>query len=145
VCIIVMAICMLIFGLIAIVRGQFVLTRAKVVRGVPARIIGVILLLPVPLWLGGALLLGAFYALQGKQPRPEDLEGPATLLTVGSCVGCMVIAVIIGLATAQPMKKKRLPDDLGEDYDRRFGEDDYRPGEGPEPDGLRPPEDRIRE
>jgi uncharacterized membrane-anchored protein len=144
-CTIVMSIAMLIFGIIALVRGQFTLTRTKVVSGVPARVIGVILLLPLPMMLVGGMLIGVFYAMQGKQPRPEDIQGPAVLLEVGVVLGSMLIAVVIGLATAGPPQRRRLPFELEEEYDRRFHEDDYVGGDRPDPDGLRPPEDRIRE
>jgi hypothetical protein len=138
-----MSIAMLIFGIIALVRGQFTLTRTKVVSGVPARVIGVILLLPLPLMLAGGLLIGVVLGMQGKQPRPEDIQGPAVLLEVGIILGCMLIAVIIGAVTARPPKRRRLPDDLDEDYDRRFREEDR--GDDEPRRGVGPPEDGIRE
>lgn len=39
---------MLIFGIITLIRGRFLLFRTKEVRGWPARAIGVILILPMP-------------------------------------------------------------------------------------------------
>ena len=45
----ILAIGMLIAGIVALIRGKFQLTKASVVEGVPARIIGVIFLLPLPL------------------------------------------------------------------------------------------------
>jgi hypothetical protein len=50
-----------IFGLIALIRGEFSLTRSRVVRSGPARIIGALLLLPLLLGTVGAFALGAVY------------------------------------------------------------------------------------
>jgi hypothetical protein len=144
-CTIVMGLGMLIFGIIALVRGQFTLTRTKVVSGVPARIIGFILLLPLPLMLASGLLIGVFYVMRGKQPRPEELQGVGAVMELGIIFLCFLAAVIVGAATARPPKHRRVPDDLDEDYDSRFREDDYRRPERPDRDALRPPEDGIRE
>lgn len=142
-CGLVMEVCMLIFGIIALVRGNFTLTRNKVVTGAPARIIGVILILPLPLALLAGLLIGVYFGMQGR--RPQDIQSIAIPVELGIILGCMLLAVVIGLATGHPPQRRRVPDDLDEEYDRRFREDDYAGGERPDPDGLRPPEDRIRE
>jgi hypothetical protein len=144
-CTIVTGLAMLVFGIIALVRGRFTLTRTKVVSGVPARIIGVILLMPLPLMLASGLLLGVIYGIQGKQPRAEDLQGIGAVLELGIIFLCFLAAVIVGVATARPPTRRRVPDELDDDYDRRFQEDDY-----PQPDrrdrgALRPPDDGIRE
>ena len=143
-CTLVMAIAMLVFGIIALVRGQFTLTRNKVVTGVPARIIGFILLLPLPLMLASGLLIGIVFGIQGKQPRMQDIQGTAVLLEIGIILGRMLIAVVIAAVTARPPKRRRMPDDLDEDYDRRFREEDRR-DDRPDRDAPRPPEDGIRE
>jgi hypothetical protein len=76
-CTIVMGLGMLIFGIIALVRGQFTLTRTKVVSGVPARIIGFILLLPLPLMLASGLLIGVFYVMRGSSRGPRSYRASA--------------------------------------------------------------------
>jgi hypothetical protein len=155
-CTFVMGIGMLVFGIIALVRGQFSLTRTKVVTGVPARIIGLILLLPLPLMLVGGLLIGIVYAAQGKQPTADDLRGVGIVLELGVILTCFLVAVIIAGATAQPPKRRRPRDDEDEeDRDeeprpRRYAEDEEdqpRRRRADEDEGPRPrrPDDRYRE
>ena len=66
---------LLILGIIVLIKGQVMLTRTKEVRGTPARVIGVLLILPLPLGFLAGLLLGAFYVAQGKPVTESEIQG----------------------------------------------------------------------
>ena len=104
-CGIVMLVCMLIFGLIALVRGRFLLTRATEVRGVPARIIGVVLILPFPLTFAAGIVWGAILLAQGKTAQVSDAQGAAWFLQFGIVAICILTVVVIALATGKPIPK----------------------------------------
>jgi len=105
---------MLIFGIIALVKGKFSLTGSRVVRKVPARIIGVILLLPLIIGQGVAFTIGFVkgveVAAQGKQFTWEDamhLQG-LLLLVNGIVTGVSLVAALgIAIGTAKPPRSKR--------------------------------------
>jgi len=113
VCTIVLEIGMLIMGIVALVKGKISLTANRVVYGIPARIIGALLMLPLPLVFGGVMVLGVFMAAQGKPVDRENLRPPAAIMEISILVIIGITVVVIGLATAgkPPRKKKRLPRD----------------------------------
>ena len=55
----------LIFGIIALATGEFKLTRKRVVTGDSARMVGVMLVLPLPLSLAAGLAMGAMFRRAG--------------------------------------------------------------------------------
>jgi hypothetical protein len=136
-------IAMLVFGIIALVKGKFSLTGSRVVRAVPARIIGVILLLPLVIGQGVSLAVITIQvsklAAQGKQMSYEEgwqegmrLSGPLTLVN-GIITGvCLFAALGIAIGTAKPPKSKRrrIREEEYDDYEdtrprrRRIEEDD---------------------
>jgi hypothetical protein len=134
----------LIFGIIALVKGEFKLSANRVVRSGPARLIGVLLLLPLLFGTGGEAVFGGLLAAraiqQGKQFDPQDVKGatPTLLLIHGLGGGLpLLIALIVALATASPPRRPRRDDYDDDDYD-----DDDRPrrrrprdGEGEDEDG----------
>jgi hypothetical protein len=115
---------MLIFGIIALVTGKFTLTRNKVVRGVPARIIGVILVLAFPLAILVLMAIGAVFVAQG-QPiiMGSKAQLTMTLVEAGIIVGCFLIALVIAAMTAGPpertIRRRRRRDPEDEDEDER--------------------------
>jgi hypothetical protein len=160
---------MLVFGIIALVKGKFSLTRSRVVHKVPARIIGVILVLP--LIIGQGVSFAVIFidiskeAARGKQmtfqegfQEGEKLSGPLVLVN-GIVTGvCMGAALVIALATARPPKKRRRIAEDEEDYDdrprrrRRRDEEEYedegrrgRDEEDEPPRRRRPPDEGFRE
>src|SRR6516162_859822 len=110
---------MLIFGIVALIKGKFSLTRGRVVEGVPARIIGLVLCLPFPLGFVIGLALGIGAAAAGRQIDPMSVMP----LDLGLTLGCLVLAVGIAIATAKPTRSKRLRREEDDDYD----EEDDRP------------------
>lgn len=150
---------LMILGIIVLVKGQVLLTRTKEVRGVPARIIGIIFLLPLPLSFVAGLLLGGFLLAQGKPVNESEIQGPAMILGAAILALCLLTAVGIAVAYAQPVRKQSVDTDVEEmdvpeHYHEHFqAEEDARPA--PRSDGSeatdkppRPsarPDDRIRD
>src|SRR5262245_47678776 len=59
-------IALLVMGLYALFAGKLTLTKQKVVRGTPARLLGILCLLPIPLSLLVGIVLGVGLAVQGQ-------------------------------------------------------------------------------
>jgi hypothetical protein len=147
---------MLIFGIIALVRGRFLLTRAKEVRGLPARLIGVVLLLPWPVALLAGMVLGAIFLAQGKPIDSKDFQLAAQLLGVAIVVLCLLSAIGIAIATAKPIRKHPSKEEQELDLPRRYRDHFQADEEEPAPRSNRedvtgqppkspaPPDDRIQ-
>jgi hypothetical protein len=113
----------LIFGIITLIRGHFLLTRVKEVRGWPARIIGVLLILPFPLSFLVGLVLGATFVAMRKDIGEARLEPAIRFIELGIVALCFFSAIGVALFFAQPVRKKKAkPADVAvpEDYDERF-------------------------
>lgn len=121
----------IIFGIIALVRGQFSLTRTRIVWGVPARIIGFLLCLPLPVSFGIGLLIGIALVAQGKDVRDPAVRAKFWPVDVAVFLFFLVAAGITAFATAQPVKQKRrrrpreeyVHDDEEEDFEEWEEED----------------------
>ena len=114
---------MLIFGIIALVRGRFLLTRAKEVRGWPARIIGVLLIMPFPLSFLVGMVLGGVFVAMGKSVDDQEFRSAASILGFAIVAICFLSAIGIAMFLAEPIRKNRPgQEDLAipADYDERF-------------------------
>ena len=151
---------MLIFGIITLIRGKFTLTRGKEVRGVPARIIGLVLALPFPLSFALIIFAGIALAIVGKPPAEEDLRTMGIVIEVVIVGLCFIAAIGIANVYSQPVSKQRADEnieevDLPERYHEHFqAEEDSRTrprADGPEVTdqpprpSARPEDDRIRD
>jgi hypothetical protein len=114
-------IAMLVMGVIAIVKGQIKLSPRRVVDGVPARVIGVVLIMPLPLALFLGFVVGFGLAAQGKNVDRNTML-IVSPIDIGVVVLALVISLIIGLATSHPVEKRRRREEY-DDYD----DDDERP------------------
>jgi hypothetical protein len=123
----VLEIIMLVMGIVALVRGKIkILTRTGEVQGTPARVAGIVMILPLPLALLVVVAFGAGFAASGK--AAESLESlrfiePALVLI------CLTIAIAI-CAFA-----KKQPPPIPDDHHR------YYQGPGPGPRSLPPEQD----
>lgn len=129
---------LLIFGLVALVRGKFTLSKSKVVEGAAARLLGLLALTPLPLALAVVFLYVAASAPGNPEKFAEDNKLTIALIEAGVVIGIAVLVFGIGAALgkdpaeARRRKKKRRDedDDDEEDYDqprrrsRRDEEDD---------------------
>jgi hypothetical protein len=117
---------MLIFGIIALVKGSFSLTGNKVVSGLPARIIGVILIMPLPISLGVGFIYGLTMAATGQNVRQDSVQGAAIVIELSIMAVCLVAALIVAFANAKPKAKPAsyAPPPLDEAEER--ARDDFR-------------------
>jgi hypothetical protein len=147
-----MEILMLVFGIITLITGKFTVSRGKVVRGVPARSTGLVMILPLPLALGAVVLIGVILVATG-QAADEKMVRLVVTIVEASIVGiCFVIAMIIARVNAEPSDRPRR---RREDYDEGYDREEYdRPDDHDDPDRPRrgsddrihrPPDDRFRE
>jgi hypothetical protein len=122
-------IAMFVFGIITLATGKFTLTRGRVVQGTSARIVGVILLMPLVLGFGGGFVISfikvAQAGAQGQEVDAEqlkkDLETPLLILNAVVTIGSFLLVVVISLVNARPPEPKRRPFD---DFDRTEEEED---------------------
>jgi hypothetical protein len=148
-------------GILAMVRGRMQISKQKIVVGIPARLLGILGLTPLPL----ALLVGVIYTAVSVdvtdpvalQQFTQDNRGAFTLIEVFSClfVGLLlfVIATMVAVSPkeADRWERKRRSvgsyDDESDDRPRRRRrdepEDDDRPRR-PRRDELDDEDDRPR-
>lgn len=145
-CILFLALGMLIFGIITLITGKFQITRNKSAYGAPARIVGVIMLLPLPLFFLTSFLLGVGIAATGGQVNQEDmprLERMLSIVAISLIMGCFGVGLAIALNYGVPTRiQRRARDDDDDDFDDRprrrrrdeEDEDDDRPRRRPRAD-----------
>jgi hypothetical protein len=117
---------MLIFGIIALVKGSFSLTGNKVVSGLPARIVGVILIMPMPISLGVGFVYGLTLAATKQNIRDDSLQGAAIVIELSIMAVCLVTALVVAFANAKPRARPAsyAPPPLDEAEER--ARDDFR-------------------
>jgi hypothetical protein len=125
----------LIFGIISLVTGKFTLSRNKVVRGAPARVVGLLLVLILPVALGLAVVVAAMLMAQGRLPDPA--HPPVIIYAVEPVVfviffsAAIIVAAIYG-GPPQPVYI-RFEEEEDEDFEdrreryRRPSDDELRP------------------
>ena len=147
----------IIFGIVILVKGQVMLTYNRKVYGVPARIIGVILLLPLPLTLFSWMLLGAFNAALDK-PIDEEKIGNSIIISVVAIIAlCLLAVIVIAIVYSEPIRKRRVDDaievvDVPERYSEHFQATEQSPSISradstdttKEPPPIAPPDDSIQ-
>jgi hypothetical protein len=135
----------LVFGLIALIKGEFKLSANRVVSGGAARVVGALLLLSLALGPGGAFMYGFVVgankgmqmAKQGKQQfnqadkaaLEEEIRTPAIIITLAGTAVPLVAALIVAIAASAPVRRPVRDDFEDEDVEdrpprRRNGEDD---------------------
>lgn len=96
---------MLIFGIISLVTGKFTLSRNRVVYGTPARMVGVILLLPIPITVFCAVIVIAAAAFKGNV-NPEKVTSVLIPIELGSVVLCLIAALTVARVYGEPKRSK---------------------------------------
>jgi hypothetical protein len=134
---------MIVLGIKTLSKGQVWFTQSLTVTGPLAKIIGAVLIIPLPVGLCIRLLLEVFFPTRGKYTY--DIHDFADMLELVVGFGCGFLAVLLGLIAQEPARRKR---DLSfdEDADKWFGppaRDDTGPVVPGKETGIRPgPEDQ---
>ena len=103
-------IALLVMGFLALCRGRLTIGKNKVVLGIPARLLGVLALSPLPV----AFVLGIGYVLANAPPGQEEQftdENQTTLMVIEAAVVLSTAAAIYALGTAvavDPAEAERL-------------------------------------
>ena len=87
---------MLVIGIMALIQGKLVLSKTRVVRGTPARLLGAVALLPLPLSLMAGILIGILWVAQGKSPTDATFKGIATGIEAACVLFCLALVYGIG-------------------------------------------------
>src|SRR5688500_8932349 len=92
-------IAMLVIGIYALVTGKLTLSKKKVVQGTPARMIGIIGLLPLPLSFMAGVMYGATMAAQGKD-FTTDKSAQWTMIGIegGITLVAFLLILVLGFA-----------------------------------------------
>jgi hypothetical protein len=137
---------MLIVGITTLVKGTFGVGSRHAAKGVPARIAGAILMLPLPLKFLCGMAIGLALAVQEKQ---VDRNDPVlAYLETGITLGCLVTALVLAGATAKPVgtrDEKEEEMDFDEDDVPPLQRDSYARDEKEGPRQPRPVDERIEE
>jgi hypothetical protein len=115
-------IALLIFGIVTLVKGELKVGGGRVVRGVPARLCGLILFIPLLLGEGFEVVygfrLGLEKGMQGQQMGPEDIkEMTPTFLIVHAIAVAVPLLLIVVIALTQAQSETTFRDRF-EDDDR---------------------------
>jgi hypothetical protein len=112
-----------IFGIMMLITGKMKLSAGRVVEGTPARLLGLLALVPLPL----ALVVGAIYTatvvMQGPNPGAFDLGNRDTIIitvieaviTLGTLAAVLGIGYAVGKAPVD--KRQRLVEEWEDEED----------------------------
>jgi hypothetical protein len=97
-------IAMAIFGIITLVKGKFSLTQNRVVKGIPAYVIGIILTATFPVILCVGFFAGIVMTIlaHGRQPDVQQLKMIGFFLEIGTV---FVISLIVLVLASLSSKK----------------------------------------
>jgi hypothetical protein len=128
-----------IFGMVALVKGQFYLTRNRVVGRAAARVIGLLLMLPLPMHYLARFLLGGLEGKPGARGEEETVE--SILVSIAAFWIPIFLALGIAVMKAERVKKKNLPPEQPY-FDDRGSASSSPPTSVTKEDRIRPPEDK---
>jgi hypothetical protein len=84
---------LLIFGILALVRGTFSVGKEKKVTGWRARVLGLVCLTPFPVAITAGIVIGVMAALNGQgEPDYRVLAGVEVVIVVVICVTVLVLS-----------------------------------------------------
>jgi hypothetical protein len=95
-------------GLLALFVGQVPVTRRRVVRGSAARLVGVILMIPLPLYLAACKQshVSPFGAeAHSLDPLKPEAEGFVRLAGVMAAVGSVLAATVLAIVTSESRRR----------------------------------------
>jgi hypothetical protein len=92
-------IAMLIWGIVVMVTGKLKVSKSKEVRGMAARGLAVIMLIPLPLAFGAGVIYGI---LNANRLRADEALGTLTAIEIVIVLGCALAAIAGGLILGKP-------------------------------------------
>ena len=96
-----------IVGILALIRGKFTVTKKKIVEGIPARLLGVMCLTPIPL----VLLVSIAYVAISHPKDPEqfvkDKQLTITLLEAAIVIAIGLFVFVVGAVIGTAPRKVR--------------------------------------
>jgi hypothetical protein len=106
-----MEIAMLVIGFLALVRGKMTISATKVVEGMPARLLGLLAMAPLPL----AFLAAIAFVVVQNPADPErfaeenrwTLTGIEAAIVIGTAIVVFGIGAAIGVDPAKAKAKSR--------------------------------------
>jgi hypothetical protein len=100
---------LLVFAIITLVRGKLVLTKNRVVTGVPARLLAIIGLLPLPLSLVAGVVIGMVLVARGQAQALDqtNVRIIGAVIELSIIVLCIGAVYGIGLMIAKPPEPER--------------------------------------
>jgi hypothetical protein len=129
-CCLVVQVCLFVLGIIGLSRGKVSLTRTRIVTGTPARIIGAIFLVPLPVYVLINVIAGvSMFGADNAKPDPAVAAGVGivALLGVGIIILCLIVGTVLAIVYAEPVvtkRKIRYDDDDDRPRRRRARDDD---------------------
>jgi sugar lactone lactonase YvrE len=105
---------LLILGILALVKGKFKLSERREVTGAAARVVGVVLILPLPLAFSAGLVIGFMEGMQGRSVMSNAMQTTLVIMEVLILAACICLALGISLSMAQPPVRE-LPPGLAND------------------------------
>src|SRR5262245_17492016 len=101
-----------VLGILLLSLGKFRLSPTRVVRGWPARLLGVVALLPFPV----AFVLGfVTVILMGRPIKPDEQLWFGLLIDGGCVVGCVLALFGLGWLLSEPVTRAEEDDEDDED------------------------------
>jgi hypothetical protein len=97
---------LLVFGVVALIRGKFTISSRRVVEGVPARVLGLVAIIPLPLFILGGIVLGILKGDKAAQFFEKNKSIFVAIELVGVAIAFAVVFGI-GAVIGQPLKKKK--------------------------------------
>src|SRR5258708_33196285 len=93
---------MIVMGIMALVKGQMVLTKRKIVYGAPARFLAIITFLPLPTSFVIATIVAAVSVAKGQNVTEESFRWTGAGIEAAVVVFYIVILYAVGLRLAAP-------------------------------------------
>jgi hypothetical protein len=104
-------IALLLIGLYALITGRLLNSGGKyVVQGWPARVIGIIGLLPIPVSLVFGIAVAALFVMQGREVTLASFFWVGTAIEAATIVVCVVAMVVLARVWREPVEPLHLPD-----------------------------------
>src|SRR5438477_6757840 len=93
---------MIVMGIMALVKGQMVLTKKKIVYGTPARFLAIITFLPLPTSLVIAATVATISVAKGQNVTQESFKWTGAGIEAAVVVFYIILLYAIGLRLAAP-------------------------------------------